>query len=304
MSTELKHIISTDQFLEEETVGEIFEAAHGFKSMGSQDYPETLKGRQIATLFYEPSTRTRLSFESAAGWLGASVISTENAGTFSSAAKGETLEDTIRTVEGYASAVVLRYHEEGGAQRAADVSGIPVINAGDGPGEHPTQALLDLFTIREHRPEVDGLKIGLVGDLKNGRTVHSLAQLLGNLHEVEVVGVAPDSLQLQDRYAPHGLERASDLAEVIGDLDVIYMTRIQKERFASAEEYDELKDSFVLDAALMEKAKADAIVMHPLPRVGEIAPDVDDDPRAIYFQQAHNGLFVRMALLDTVIGRR
>lgn len=302
MAGKLKHIISSDQFLDEKTVSAIFDRARALKAMQSKDYPKVLNNRLVATLFYEPSTRTRLSFEAASELLGASLISTESAGIYSSAAKGETLEDTIRTVAGYADAIVLRYHTEGGAQIAASVSEVPIINAGDGSGEHPTQALLDLFTIREYKNKVNGLVVGVVGDLKNGRTVHSLAQLLGNLHKVTIVAIAPDQLQLQDRYAPHGLERTDNLSSVIDKLDVIYMTRVQKERFASAEEYEAMKDCFVLDSKLMEKAKPDAIVMHPLPRVGEITVDVDTDPRAIYFEQARNGLFIRMALLDTLIG--
>ncbi len=303
--SESNHILSASQFFEEGAVASIFEKAGDFKRMERrrQDYPPALQHRVVATLFYEASTRTRPSFEAAAQRLGGTVVSTENAGVFSSAVKGETLEDTIRTVEGYVDAIVLRYHEEGGAKRAANVASVPLINAGDGAGEHPTQALLDLFTLREHKAAVDGLKVGVVGDLKYGRTVHSLVGLLRNLHEVEIVAVAPEGLQLPDEYAGGKMDRANDLAAVIGDLDVIYMTRIQKERFACSEEYEALKDTFVLDSALMKFAKPDAVVMHPLPRNNEIATEIDDDPRVIPFQQARNGLFVRMALLDSLIGR-
>lgn len=303
MSKKLKHIISSDQFLDEAMVRSIFQRAAEFKAMRPSDYPKTLKDRLVATLFYEPSTRTRLSFEAAAEMLGASLLSTESAGVYSSAAKGETIEDTIRTIQGYADAIVLRYHTEGGARIAAGVSSVPIINAGDGPGEHPTQALLDLFTIREYKKKVDGLTIGLVGDLKNGRTVHSLALLLAGLHKVNIVAIAPEQLQLQPNYAPHGLLHTDSLEKVIGKLDVIYMTRVQKERFASTDEYEAMKNFYVLDGSLMQKAKTDAIVMHPLPRVGEIAVDVDSDSRAIYFEQARNGLFVRMALLEMLIGK-
>lgn len=300
---ELQHVLSADQFLDPSAVDPLMDLAAGFKS-GQIDGRGLLDGKQVATMFYEPSTRTRLSFEAAAHNLGAQVLSTENARAFSSVAKGESLRDTVRTIQNYADALILRYHEIGGAQEAAAVADVPIINAGDGAGEHPTQALLDLFTIRERVPEVDGITVGFVGDLRYGRTVHSLAKLLSGLHEVKTVAVAPDELQLQDEYAPDGLVRATNLGEVIGDLDVIYVTRIQKERLEDPDPqaYERLKEGFVLDAALLADARDTATIMHPLPRVDEIAADVDADPRAYYFEQAKNGLYVRMAILNTLLG--
>lgn len=302
----LSHITTIKQFQNKQLLSEIFELADSYKKSDTKNYPKSLDGKVIATVFYEPSTRTRLSFESATVRLGGEIISTENAGQFSSAAKGETLEDSIRTLNGYADAIVLRHPEIGAAQRAADVSRVPIINAGDGAGEHPTQALLDLFTIIEAKGTVDGLKIGLVGDLLNGRTIHSLVQLL-SLYKVELFCIAPDQLQLPENYRKQ-LEQGgincrlcSTWDEAVAELDVLYVTRVQKERFDTEEEYLAVRDSFILTAEVMKKAKKDAIVMHPLPRVNEISTDVDNDPRALYFEQAHNGLFVRMALLTKIL---
>ena len=293
-----------------------------------------LAGRVMATLFYEPSTRTRLSFEAAMARLGGSVLSTESAGEYSSAAKGETLEDTVRTVEGYADAVVLRHFAEGSARRAASASGVPVINAGDGPGQHPTQALLDVYSIiKELRGEqafkngggngggssangsssssgagdrslLAGAKIAMVGDLAHGRTARSLAYLLGGQYPgVEITFVAPPVVKMGDDIKSF-LDRkgcawreAADLAEVASEADVVYMTRIQKERFASEKDYLAAKGKYILDKGVMARMRRDAVVLHPLPRVDEISAECDADPRAAYFRQAQNGLFVRMALL-------
>lgn len=297
----MAHILSVDQFVDFHLIQRLFNRSAELKAMQRWQYPKPLAGKVIATLFYEPSTRTRLSFESATALLGGQIVSTESAGEFSSAAKGETLEDTIRVVSGYADAIVLRHPEIGAARRAAEVSGVPIINAGDGAGQHPTQALLDLFTIYQLKGQIDGLTIGMVGDLKNGRTVHSLTQLLIP-YDVDIVGIAPTALAMPTNQAGHKVKPVEHWDDVIGDLDVIYMTRIQKERFVSVKEYKALKDSFVLDPNVMKRAKTSAIVMHPLPRVGEIDPEVDVDPRAVYFEQARNGLFVRMALLEQLIG--
>ena len=300
-SAPMVHILSVDQFFDSSITKALFARATELKLMARWQYPKPLAGKIIATLFYEPSTRTRLSFEAAVTLLGGQVITTESAGHFSSASKGETLEDTIRVVSGYADAIVLRHNEVGAAQRAAAVSSTPIINAGDGAGEHPTQALLDLFTIQESKGSVDGLNIGLVGDLKYGRTVHSLTRLL-TLYECNIVGIAPEPLGLPAEYVSGKVRHVTAWDDVINQLDVIYMTRIQKERFASESDYEQHKDGFLLDAAVMRRAKHDAIIMHPLPRVGEIAPEVDSDPRALYFTQAKNGLFVRMALLELLLG--
>ncbi|MCA9332387.1 aspartate carbamoyltransferase [Candidatus Saccharibacteria bacterium] len=302
----LKEIVTIKQFQDKQLLNEIFTLAKNYKELDPGQYPKSLEGKVVATIFYEPSTRTRLSFEAATLRLGGEIISTENAGQFSSAAKGETLEDSIRTLNGYADAIVLRHPEIGAAERAADVSGVPIINAGDGAGEHPTQALLDLFTIIEAKGKVDGLKIGLVGDLLNGRTIHSLIQLL-SVYDVELYCIAPDKLQLPKKYIEQlekdGIEchLFDEWDGAIDKVDVLYVTRVQKERFDSVKEYDAIKDSFILDAMVMKNAKKDTVVMHPLPRVNEINPDVDNDPRAIYFEQAQNGLFVRMALLTKII---
>jgi len=268
-----------------------------------------MNGKVMATLFYEPSTRTRLSFESAMMRLGGSVLSTESAGEYSSAAKGETLEDTIRTVEGYADCVVIRHFQAGSAKRAASVSKIPIINAGDGPGQHPTQALLDVYTIWKELSDVDGISIGLVGDLANGRTVRSLAYLLGKCYrDVKFYFVAPDVVKMKDDIktwmGEKGIfwEEATDLASVAAKCDVLYQTRIQKERFLdNPEDYDQAKGKYIINEQIMRVLPLDAIVMHPLPRVDEIAPEVDDDPRAAYFRQAQNGLYIRMALLKILM---
>jgi aspartate carbamoyltransferase catalytic subunit len=266
-----------------------------------------LQGRIMAALFYEPSTRTRLSFESAMLRLGGRTISTENAREFSSAAKGETLEDTIRTVNGYADVIVLRHHEEGAARRAAAVSEVPVINGGDGPGEHPTQSLLDLYTVRDELGRIDGVRVAMVGDLANGRTVRSLAYLLSKFRDVELWFVAPPQVAMRrdilDHLDNHAVRwhTSDDLAAVLPQVDVVYQTRIQKERFADLAEYDAVHGIYVIDETAMARMRPDAILMHPLPRLDEIVPAVDGDRRAAYFRQARNGVQVRMALLDMVL---
>ncbi|EFJ44049.1 hypothetical protein VOLCADRAFT_102225 [Volvox carteri f. nagariensis] len=257
----------------------------------------------MSTLFYEPSTRTRLSFESAMSRLGGTVLSTESAGEYSSAAKGETLEDTVRTVEGYADCIVIRHFQEGSAKRAASVASIPILNAGDGPGQHPTQALLDLYTIQREIGRLESIKVGMIGDLANGRTVRSLCMLLSMYNDIQIYFVAPDVVRMRDDVKNYLTARGvrwtevSDLREVTADADVLYQTRIQRERFQNPDDYAAARGKYIIDRDLMRILKPTAVVMHPLPRVDEITTDVDSDPRAAYFRQARNGLYVRMALL-------
>jgi aspartate carbamoyltransferase catalytic subunit len=262
----------------------------------------------MAALFYEPSTRTRLSFEAAMLRLGGQTMGTDNAREFSSAAKGETLEDSIRIVGGYADVIVIRHNEEGAAKRAASVSSVPIINAGDGPGQHPTQALLDIYTIKDELNRVDGIKVAMVGDLANGRTVRSLTYLLSKFKEIKIWFVAPPAVGMRDDLKAHLDEHrvpwveTEDLESVLPEVDVVYMTRIQKERFADPDAYHAVNGIYRIDASSLALMRKYSIVMHPLPRVDEIAPEVDEDPRAAYFRQARNGLPVRMALLDRLLG--
>lgn len=300
-------ILSVKQF-ERPDLGYVFEVAHEMRQMvqrvGSFDL---LKGKILANLFYEPSTRTSSSFISAMERLGGSVIPISEV-RYSSVAKGESLPDTIRTLEQYADVIVLRHPLVGSASEAAEAASVPVLNAGDGAGEHPTQALLDLYTIRDELGRLDGLKIAMVGDLRFGRTVHSLTRLLSK-YDVELSFVSPEILRLpldlmnEARDAGLKVRETYSVADVIDQVDVLYMTRVQKERFTDLEQYEELKGFYVITPELMRQARRDMIVMHPLPRVGEIAPEVDDDPRAAYFRQVKNGMYVRMALLAGVLGK-
>jgi len=301
-------IISVDQF-DIDKLRYIFARAREMREMVQRvGGTDLLKGSVLAALFYEPSTRTSSSFIAAMERLGGSVIPITQGVKFSSVSKGETLADTIRTLEQYADAIVLRHPEIGSAKNAADYASVPVLNAGDGAGEHPTQALLDLFTIREELGHVDGLKIAMVGDLKYGRTVQSLTKLL--LHfDVSLRYVSPEILRLPLNTMNHvidaGLDvrETHDVADVIENADVLYVTRVQKERFADLSQYEEVKNYYEITTDLMEKAKDKMVVMHPLPRVGEIHYSVDDDPRAAYFRQVQNGMYIRMALLAAVLGR-
>ncbi len=269
-----------------------------------------LKGKIMASLFYEPSTRTRFSFESAMLRLGGSVISTENAQVFSSAAKGETLEDTIRMANAYADVIVLRHFEEGASMRASKVSQIPVINAGDGAGQHPTQALLDLYTIHKELGKIDGIHIALVGDLKHGRTIRSLAYLLGKYKKITIYFVSPIGLRvgndIKEYLDKHAVqyEDTEDLDAVLGKVDVLYQTRIQKERFKNVSEYRKYKGCYTVDFKTVGRMKKKSIIMHPLPRVDEIATEVDSSPKAVYFKQAEYGVAIRMALLAYVLTGR
>lgn len=265
--------------------------------------PYRLDGRLLATIFYEPSTRTRFSFESAMLRLGGQLLTAENALEASSVSKGESLEDTIRITGCYADAIVLRHPEIGAAERAARVAEVPVLNAGDGAGHHPTQALLDLFTIKKELGRLERLRVGLVGDLRHGRTVRSLALLLSLYPGMDLTLVSPRALAMSEDVlsllTARGVRhtQVERLAEAVPDLDVLYQTRIQAERFQTREEYERHRGVYIVDAALMRRLPEHAILMHPLPRVGEIDPAVDADPRAAYFRQARNGVAVRMATL-------
>jgi aspartate carbamoyltransferase len=302
-----KDILSVKQFTRDD-LDYIFDVAHEMREMvqrvGTFDL---LKGKILANLFYEPSTRTSSSFTSAMERLGGSVISI-NEVIYSSVSKGESLPDTVRTLECYADVIVLRHPEVGASALAAQYAQKPIINAGDGIGEHPTQALLDLFTIVEELGEVDGLTVTMLGDLKYGRTVHSLARLL-SLYDVRLHYVSPEVLRMPPEIIAElegkGVQQAehAGLGEALLESDVLYMTRVQKERFADQGEYESVKDAFVITAETLRQAKERMIVMHPLPRVTEISMDVDADPRAAYFRQMEYGLYVRMALLAMVLGK-
>lgn len=293
----MNHVLSIDQFSRAD-IDELFAKAEEAKMVVEQSGgSDALKHRVSANLFYEPSTRTSSSFAAAMYRLGGNVISINDV-QYSSVAKGETLEDTVRTLEQYADVIVLRHPEVGSAKRAAAVASVPIINAGDGVGEHPTQALLDLFTIQQEQGRIDGLKIAMVGDLRNGRTVHSLAKLLA-LYDVELHAVAPKQLAFPTEYG--NVVTHESLDNVLETADVLYVTRVQKERFESLAEYEAVQGSYIIDSTAADRMKKSASIMHPLPRVGEIHFDVDDNPRAAYFRQMRNGLYVRMALLETVL---
>lgn len=300
----IKHVVSVSQFLDKKLLNDLFTEAERLSTLPLAEYPKPLQHLTLATLFFEPSTRTRLSFETAIQNLGGHLLTVEN-GEFSSAKKGESLEDTIKTVNAYADGIIIRHPEIGSATRAAKASRVPIINAGDGAGDHPTQALLDVFTIQKAHGKIDGLKIGVVGDLEHSRTQHALVTLL-SIYDVELFLISPKSLRLP-KEAENFLTKQGvkfhvldNWESVIGDLDVMYLNRVQKERFKFVEEYLAVKDSFTLTMKSVSKMKASAIIMDPLPRVGEIAEEVDDDPRAIYFDQVKNGLYVRMALLQYI----
>jgi len=270
-----------------------------------RDYAEACKGYLLATLFYEPSTRTRFSFEAAMLRLGGQIIGFSEPNS-SAVSKGESIADTIRTVECYADVAVMRHPKEGSAMVAAMSSDFPVINAGDGGHHHPTQTLTDLLTIRLRHGNFNNLTVGMCGDLKFGRTVHSLIRALLRYTGVRFVLISPDELKVPD-YVREELKGANftetqDLTAVMPELDVLYMTRVQRERFFNEEDYVRLKDRYILDMDKLQNAKESLMVLHPLPRVNEIAVEVDDDPRAVYFQQAKNGMYVRMALIMAVLG--
>jgi len=303
----MKHALRAQQWKRKD-IDNLFRRTKEIQDNPQMNAPK-LTGRVMATLFYEPSTRTRLSFETAMLRSGGSVISTENASQFSSAIKGEILEDTIRIVQGYADVIVLRHPDSGSAERATRVSCVPIINAGDGTGQHPTQALLDLYTIHNELGSVDGISIAMVGDLLYGRTVHSLCYLLAKNYRIKrLYLVAPNEVAmradiltfLKKKNVP--VTQTKNLESVLPKCDVLYQTRIQKERFGDKiDEYERVKGIYTISPKEMKLLKKDAILMHPLPRVDEIDPRIDTDPRAAYFRQAHNGLFVRMALLEKLL---
>lgn len=302
----LRHVIESQQFTLP-MLTEIFQIADQMERVvargGTQDY----QGKIMASLFYEPSTRTRFSFESAMLRLGGRTISTERAQEFSSVIMGETLEDTIRVVNHYADVIVLRHNEIGGAQRASAVSAVPVINAGDGKGgQHPTQALLDLYTIYKEISSIEGVKVAMVGNLADGRTVRSLAYLLGKFERVKLYFIAPPALQIKpdilDYLTRHNVWYVleSDLRKIIPEIDVVYSTRIDREVFQKAAAgFD--PSNFFIDTAMLKRLSANALIMHPLPRLNEIAPAIDTDRRAAYFRQTRYGVYVRMALLSSVL---
>ncbi len=302
-----RDIVSVNQFTRPDLTY-IFRVADEMRSLVKRvGATDLLKGYVLGNLFYEPSTRTSSSFIAAMERLGGSVIPIHGV-QYSSVSKGESLPDTIRTLECYADVIVLRHPEIGASTVAARYASKPVISAGDGAGEHPTQGLLDLYTIYSELGAVDGLHVAMVGDLKYGRTVHSLARLL-RLYDVQLSFVAPDILRLpgeiKEELAAAGrpLHETDKLDEVIAEADVIYVTRVQKERFADLALYEEVKDYYVVTPEIMSRAKERMALMHPLPRVGEIHADVDDDPRAAYFRQMENGMYIRMALLAAVLGK-
>jgi len=300
-------IISVRQFTRD-NLAHLFRVADEMravvKRVGSTDL---LKGHVLAVLFYEPSTRTSSSFIAAMTRLGGSVIPI-NEVKFSSVTKGESLPDTIRTLESYADVIVLRHPDVGASQVAAEYAHKPIINAGDGVGEHPTQALLDLYTIQSELGRIDGLHVAMAGDLRYGRTVHSLARLL-TMYDVSMTFVSPEILRLpldvmnEVKAAGRPVRETYDVHDVIADLDVLYVTRVQRERFADQAQYESVADYYVVDPELIAMAKQKMVVMHPLPRVNEISYAIDQDPRAAYFRQMEYGLYVRMALLAMVLGK-
>ena len=302
----MRHLIDPLDFTMEETLHLMDLADHILEDPAA--YQDVAYRKRLATLFYEPSTRTRLSFEAAMLNLGGQVLGFPDAGV-SSASKGETVADTIRIISSYADIAAMRHPKEGAPLRASRYSGIPVINAGDGGHSHPTQTLLDMMTIRRRKGRLDGLTIGLCGDLKFGRTVHSLIKSLARCEGMRFVLISPEELRVPDYIINEVLEprqipflETRSLEAALPDLDILYMTRVQRERFFNEEDYIRLKNSYVLTAEKMTLAPADMAVLHPLPRVNEITLEVDSDPRAAYFEQAKNGVYMRMALIMTLLG--
>jgi aspartate carbamoyltransferase catalytic subunit len=298
-----RDIVSIEDFSREE-INYILKSSHTMEHLAAKS-SDMLKGKILATLFFEPSTRTRLSFEAAMLKLGGSTIGFAEA-EIASVRKGENLADTIRTVENYADIIALRHPLEGAAKLAAEFSNVPVLNAGSGAEEHPTQAFMDLYTVQKEKSKIDGLKIALVGDLRYGRTVHSLAYAL-SLYNIKLYLISPESLRMR-----HEVIRAiknkisivedTNLENIIPQIDVLYVTRIQKERFPDAAEYAKVKGAYRIDLKTLKNAKKDMIILHPLPRVDEIAAEVDGTPQACYFKQVWNGIVVRMTLLALVLG--
>jgi aspartate carbamoyltransferase len=303
-----KDILHGNQFSQRDINGLIKVASNFEKELKKKDCLTLLKGKILATLFFEPSTRTRLSFETAMQRLGGAVISMASA-EGSSAAKGETVADTARTVSQYADVIVIRHPRVESAKEAAEAASIPVINAGDGAGQHPTQALLDTYTIHKELGSLKNLVISMVGDLKNGRTVHALVELL-SLYQARLYFVSPGGLRMPEEITSNlkkkgiEIEETENFEKAASQSHLIYMTRIQKERFTDLTEYERVKGSYVIDGEFLRKLKKRITILHPLPRVDEIRPEVDTYPGAAYFRQVRNGVFVRMALLAMVMGKR
>ena len=302
----MRHLMSPLDFSVEE-LDKLFDLAEDIEA-SPEKYAHACDGKVLATCFYEPSTRTRLSFESAMIHLGGKVLGFSDAAN-SSASKGESVSDTIRVISCFADICAMRHPKEGAPMVAAEKSGIPVINAGDGGHQHPTQTLTDLLTIRSLKHRLDNMTIGLCGDLKFGRTVHSLIRALVRYENVRFIFISPEELRvpdyitdmLKEKNIPY--EEVIRLEHVMPSLDILYMTRVQKERFFNEEDYVRLKDFYILDKAKMEYARPDMLILHPLPRVNEISVEIDDDPRAAYFKQVQYGVYVRMALILTLLGK-
>jgi len=299
----IKHLVSAED-LDRDILEKLFDTTDSIKN-NPKEYGACLDGKIVATIFFEPSTRTRLSFEAAALRLGARLISTENARDNSSGTKGESLEDTVTILAGYADAIVMRHYEDDSAMRAAKASLVPVINAGSGRQEHPTQAILDLYTLRECKGTIDGVSVAIMGDLLHGRTTHSLIKLLARYKNTKVYGYSVKGLGLPEGYtrflAKAGVEYivCKSFDEIPCNVGAIYQTRVQRERLADK---SMSIDEFRIDAKAMSRMSKNTIVMHPLPRVDEISVDVDSDDRSVFFRQAHNGMYTRMALLKMMIG--
>lgn len=302
----MRHLMSPLDFSVEE-LDKLFDLAEDIEA-SPEKYAHACDGKVLATCFYEPSTRTRLSFESAMIHLGGKVLGFSDAAN-SSASKGESVSDTIRVISCFADICAMRHPKEGAPMVAAEKSGIPVINAGDGGHQHPTQTLADLLTIRSLKHRLDNMTIGLCGDLKFGRTVHSLIRALVRYENVRFIFISPEELRvpdyitdmLKEKNIPY--EEVIRLENVMPSLDILYMTRVQKERFFNEEDYVRLKDFYILDKTKMEYARPDMLILHPLPRVNEISVEIDDDPRAAYFKQVQYGVYVRMALILTLLGK-
>jgi aspartate carbamoyltransferase catalytic subunit len=295
-----KSLISIHDFSKDELLYIVKQAAAFEK-----DHRPVFKGKVVATIFFEPSTRTRLSFETAANRLGARVVGFSDADN-TSVSKGETLKDTIMMVSNYADLIVMRHPKEGSARYAAEISRVPIINAGDGANQHPSQTLLDMYSIQKTQGRLDNLTITMVGDLKYGRTVHSLLQAMSHFN-TRFKFIAPPELRLPDEYKHFLTERGlsftehTELAENINDADILYMTRVQRERFSDPIEYEQVKNVYVLKNSLLKDTKSNIKILHPLPRVNEISADVDDNPKAYYFEQARNGVFTRMAIIHYLL---
>lgn len=292
----MKHVLSAEQY-DRTSLEQLFELTDDIKKNPAK-YNKKLDGKIVAVMFYEPSTRTRMSFQTAILRLGGQYIATENAASNSSGKKGETLQDTVKILQGYADAIVIRHSSDTWPEEAATIATVPIINGGAGKGEHPTQALLDLYTIREHRKSLDGVKVAILGDLLNGRTIHSLLKLVSLYENVQVYGLSKECFALPQKYidllASRGIEykKCNSFHDIPKDVDVMYHTRIQSERF----EGDFGREEFIINKEILSQFSEHTIVLHPLPRNEEISEDIDDDPRAMYFTQAVNGLYVRMGL--------